>query len=151
MRVKLLAMAFSGAIAAASLLGGASASRAEYVVLRSGARLYVTGYELVGGKLRVQMKGGSAEISADEVVNIEPEEIFEPIPEPLTAKTPYFDFIQAASKRYGVDPDLIHCVIAVESNFNPKAISRKNARGLMQLLPQTAVRLGVHDIFDPHE
>jgi len=50
-----------------------------------------------------------------------------------------------------VDADLITSVIAAESNFDPKAISRRNARGLMQLLPETATRLGVKDIFDPKE
>jgi soluble lytic murein transglycosylase-like protein len=50
-----------------------------------------------------------------------------------------------------VDADLISSVIAVESNFDPKAVSRKNARGLMQLLPETADRLGVKNIFDPAE
>jgi len=50
-----------------------------------------------------------------------------------------------------VDADLITSVIAVESNFDPKALSRKNARGLMQLLPETAARLGVQNIYDPRE
>jgi len=42
-------------------------------------------------------------------------------------------------------------VIAAESNFDPKAVSRKNARGLMQLIPETATKLGVQNIFDPRE
>jgi len=46
---------------------------------------------------------------------------------------------------------LISSVIAIESNFNPKAVSRKNARGLMQLIPGTASRFGVQNIFDPRE
>jgi soluble lytic murein transglycosylase-like protein len=50
-----------------------------------------------------------------------------------------------------VDADLISSVIATESNFNAHAVSRKNARGLMQLMPQTAAKLGVHNIFDPQE
>jgi len=50
-----------------------------------------------------------------------------------------------------VDADLITSVIAVESNFDPKAVSRKKARGLMQLLPETAARLGVRNIEDPQE
>lgn len=146
-----LRLLLSAAVAATLLAAGAAPVRAEYVVLRSGTRLNVTSYQLVDGKYRLQMKGGTVEIPADEVAYIEPEETFEPIPPPLTAKTPFYDFIHTASERYGVDADLIHCVIAVESNFNPKAISRKNARGLMQLLPQTAAHLGVHNIFDPHE
>jgi soluble lytic murein transglycosylase-like protein len=61
------------------------------------------------------------------------------------------ELIEAAAKRHSVDADLIASVIAVESNFDPKAVSPKNARGLMQLLPQTAERFGVKDIFDPQE
>jgi soluble lytic murein transglycosylase-like protein len=121
------------------------------VVLRSGARLNVTGYEILGDKYRLHLKGGIAEVSVDDIVGIEPEEIFEPLPEPLSEKTPFQKIIRAAAERYGVDADLIHCVIAVESNFNPKAVSPKNARGLMQLLPQTAAQLGVKDIFDPEQ
>jgi soluble lytic murein transglycosylase-like protein len=50
-----------------------------------------------------------------------------------------------------MDADLIHCVVAIESNFNPKAVSPKKASGLMQLLPQTAAHYGVKNIFDPEE
>jgi soluble lytic murein transglycosylase-like protein len=67
------------------------------------------------------------------------------------AKAPFRDLIESAAARYSVDADLIASVIAAESNFDPKAVSRRNARGLMQLLPQTATRLGVHNIFDPAE
>jgi len=141
------------ALFVATLFSAAAAPqlRGEYIVLRSGARLNVTGYEFLGNKYRLQVAGGVVEVPAEEVVAIEPEEIFEPIPEPLSPKTPFHDIIQAAADRYAVDPDLIHCVIALESNFDPKAVSRKNARGLMQLLPQTAAQLGVRDIFDPQE
>ena len=133
------------------VLSAAPEGRAEYIVLRTGARLNVTGYELLGSKYRLQLKGGTAEVAVDEVVAIEPEEIFEPLPEPLSPNTPFHDMIRAAGERYNVDPDLIHCVIAVESNFNATAISNRNARGLMQLLPATASRMGVKNIFDPKE
>ena len=127
--------------------------RAEYIVLRSGQRLAVTGYQLVGDKYLLQVVGGSLEVPAAEVVAIEPEEVFRPLPPApaVTAKGPFADLIEAAAKRYSVDVDLIASVIAAESNFNPKAISSRNARGLMQLLPVTAERLGVRDIFDPSE
>jgi len=135
------------------LLCSASAARADYVVLRSGARLNVTGYEILGDRYRLHLKGGVAEVPVDDIVAIEPEEIFEPNPEPqpLSETTPFQNIIRAAAARHGMDADLIHCVVAVESNFNPKAVSPKNARGLMQLLPQTAAQYGVKDIFDPEE
>lgn len=57
--------------------------------------------------------------------------------------------ILKASDRYGVDPDLIRAVIHVESAYDPYAVSNKGASGLMQLMPSTALELGVSDIFDP--
>ena len=141
------------AVACAFLLSiSAQSSRAEYVVLRSGVRLSVTGYQLVDGTYKLQLQGGETQIPAEEVVAIEREERFahEPQASP-DAKSPYGELIRASAKRYGVDADLVASVIAAESNFDPKAVSRKNARGLMQLLPETARRLGVRNIFDPKE
>lgn len=130
---------------------GAPALRAEYVVLRGGQRLTVTSYQLTGDKYRLQMAGGSVEIAAEEVVAIEPEEVFTPAPAKPAVRPPYRELVEAAAARYSVDADLIASVIAVESNFDPKAVSRKKARGLMQLLPETAARLGVRNIEDPQE
>ncbi len=129
----------------------APALRAEYAVLRSGQRLKVTGYQLLGDKYRLQMVGGSVEIAAGDVLAIEPEEVFTPVPAKPVLQPPYRELVEAAAARYSVDADLITSVIAVESNFDPKALSRKNARGLMQLLPETAARLGVQNIYDPQE
>jgi soluble lytic murein transglycosylase-like protein len=97
------------------------------------------------------MKGGTVEIPAEEILSIEPEEVFTPVPRVEVSKEPFGELIRAAAERYSVDADLITSVIAAESNFEPKAISRRNARGLMQLLPATATRLGVKNIFDPQE
>jgi hypothetical protein len=137
--------------ATVALAGSATLAGADYVVLRGGVRLNVTGYEILGDRYRLHLKSGTAEVLAEDVVGIEPEEIFEPVEEPLSDKTPFQKVIRAAAARYHVDADLIHCVIAIESNFDPKAVSAKNARGLMQLLPQTAAQFGVKDIFDPQE
>jgi len=137
----------------------APSARAEYIVLQSGLRLHVTGYQLLGDKYRLQLQGGWMDVSTTDVVKIEPEEVFAPIVQPAAAPSPaadanqppYRELILAAASRYGLDAELISSVVEVESNFNPKAISAKNARGLMQLLPETAARLGVKDIFDPKE
>jgi hypothetical protein len=140
-----------GLVACAVLFVASPCLRAEYVVLRSGQRLTVTGYELLGDKYRLQMAGGVVEVPAEEVQGIEPEEVFTPSPQKPVATAPYREIVEAAAARYGVDAELITSVIAAESNFDPKAISRRNARGLMQLLPETAARLGVKNIFDPQE
>lgn len=63
----------------------------------------------------------------------------------------YDDMIREAALRHGVDPALAKAVVRAESNFNAQAVSLKDARGLMQLLPETARRLGVKDIHDPAE
>ena len=59
-----------------------------------------------------------------------------------------FSHIVATSHKYQVDARLVNSICEVESNFNPQAVSRKGAMGLMQLMPQTAIMLGVHDPFD---
>lgn len=64
---------------------------------------------------------------------------------------PFGDLIFEIAGRYSLNPHLVAAVVRVESSFNPRAISRKGACGLMQLLPETAKRFGLRrrDIFDP--
>ena len=59
------------------------------------------------------------------------------------------DMIRVAAQRHGVSEQIVSAVIRVESGFNTRAVSRKGARGLMQLMPGTAAILGVRDSFDP--
>jgi soluble lytic murein transglycosylase-like protein len=58
-------------------------------------------------------------------------------------------YIKQVAARYDVPADLVGAVIEAESSRNPRAVSRRGARGLMQLMPKTAKRLGVDDPFDP--
>jgi soluble lytic murein transglycosylase-like protein len=57
--------------------------------------------------------------------------------------------VRNLAPRYRLDPNLVLAVVEVESNFNPTARSHKNAQGLMQLIPATAERFGVQDVWDP--
>ena len=65
--------------------------------------------------------------------------------------TDYSRDIAEASTRYAVPERLVWAIIRVESGFDHRAVSRRGARGLMQLMPQTAARLGVRNPFDPRE
>lgn len=65
--------------------------------------------------------------------------------------TRFDDYIREASRLYRIPEALIRAVIKVESNFDPRAVSPANARGLMQMIPATAERMMVSDIFDPRQ
>jgi soluble lytic murein transglycosylase-like protein len=63
----------------------------------------------------------------------------------------YVQEIKQSAERYGVPESLVSAVIRAESGFDPRAVSRKGARGLMQLMPSTANTLGVRDSFNPQQ
>ncbi len=63
----------------------------------------------------------------------------------------YASSIERAAKNSLIDPLLLSAVIAAESNYDTRAVSRKGAQGLMQLMPDTARRYGVIDPFDPEQ
>jgi hypothetical protein len=75
----------------------------------------------------------------------------EPVnPEPVQGDLPpYHDYIAQASETYLVDAALIRAIIQAESSCNPKAVSKRGAQGLMQLMPTTARAMGIEDSFDP--
>jgi soluble lytic murein transglycosylase-like protein len=82
-----------------------------------------------------------------------------PVDKPQSAVVPsylkrgerFHPLIVRVSREHHVDPALVKAIIMAESGYNPQAISKVGARGLMQLMPQTADSLGVQDIFDPEE
>ena len=97
----------------------------------------------------------------DLVEAMAPQEILDPEATPadihdlITDATPrqkkVADLVARLAPRYGVYPRLAMAVIRAESNFDPQAVSTKNAQGLMQLIPDTAVRFNVKNAFDPEQ
>jgi soluble lytic murein transglycosylase-like protein len=63
----------------------------------------------------------------------------------------YHMFIIQTASHHQIDPALIKAIIMAESGYNTRAVSKKGAKGLMQLMPGTAQALGVEDIFNPHQ
>jgi soluble lytic murein transglycosylase-like protein len=69
--------------------------------------------------------------------------------EPAKVQDPIDRIVQESAQRHKVDPALVKAVISTESGWNPNAVSRKGAEGLMQLIPETAERFGVGNPLDP--
>jgi len=80
--------------------------------------------------------------------NVAPIDVAPPV---KNDNAPISEIVESAASRHGVDPALVHSVIKAESNYNPSAISRVGARGLMQLMPATARQLGVNNAFNPKD
>ena len=74
-------------------------------------------------------------------------------PRPAATDGParYAPWIRGAAARYAIPVALIQAVIECESDYDPRAVSAAGAEGLMQLMPETAERMGVRDAFDPRE
>jgi hypothetical protein len=76
-------------------------------------------------------------------------QLLPPPPLPRWAPEPIVRFVNLVAPEYQLNPALVFAIIATESNFDPNALSPKNAQGLMQLIPETAARFGVRNIKDP--
>jgi len=122
------------------------------------------GTGLVIAAILLVPSAAAAEIRMEErdgvlyIQNVEPPQVVAPQPpsspgEPVATQTlaPYRDLIRAAAARHGLAPELVESVIRVESNFEARAVSPKGARGLMQLMPATAAKLGVRNVFDARQ
>jgi hypothetical protein len=165
-------------LALALLLGASclTASATEVAVLRNGFTIRHEKRMLVGNTTRLFLSATDetsfVDVPTAEIDRIEPD--LSPPPEPAsppnaapqagvvaTSVAPaaplpparstmnVADAVSAASDRYRLDPDLLNSVIRAESGFNPRAVSHKGAQGLMQLMPETASKLGVPNAFDP--
>lgn len=65
------------------------------------------------------------------------------------SKQKFDEMISSTASRYGIDPHLVKAIVKAESDYDQTAVSKKGAKGLMQLMPETASRMGVKDIHDP--
>ena len=130
---------------------------ADLVFLANGRHLSVKGYRLEGDSIVLVLRqGGEIVCERSMVTSIAPDEV--PYPEPVVeeaesseplAAVPFGDLIDAAATRHGVDVRLVRAVVQVESAYRPNARSRKGAKGLMQLMPQTARQYAVTNPYDP--
>jgi soluble lytic murein transglycosylase-like protein len=143
---------------------------ADIAVLRNGFEIRHQRREQRGDLTRLYTADGYVDIPTEQIASFEVEET--PAPEPPEAQQPPQPPVQAptpvataanantananldevvreASAKNQLDPDFVNSVIKAESNFYPHAVSPKGAQGLMQLMPETAALLGVHDPFDP--
>lgn len=133
---------------------------AELAFFRSGAAMSVAGYRVDGSTVVLFLRnGGLVTCERTLLDRIEPDEmpaeaeaapvpVAPSAPKPLRTR-PYSKIIQSVSQEHGVNPDLVHALIQVESGYQANARSPKGAMGLMQLMPETVVRYSVKDPFDP--
>jgi len=133
----------------AALLTSALPARAEIAVLANGMTLKVRGQRLDGATLFLQLKeGGEVGVPFEMLRGLLPDEVIDEIDATGGAGDLHAQ-AAAAARRHGLDPGLVLAVVGVESAFEPRAVSPRGARGLMQLMPGTATSLGVADAFDP--
>lgn len=140
---------------------------AEVIFFANGRTMAVKDYTVAGDKITVTLRaGGEATFDRAIVARIGPDEVVDearaPSPVPAAMKStatplearPFAALIESVSLRHGIDPALVHAVVAAESNYRPSARSHVGARGLMQVMPATARELGVTSarrLFDPQE
>ncbi len=132
-----------------------AAPAAWNAVLSNGFSVRHARHEDFGETTRLWLAAGAGsgyvDLRREQIVRFEVEETA-PIAPSVTPPVPVISpqrAISAAAQKHSVDADFIASVVRAESSFNPKAVSPKGARGLMQLMPETASRLGVHDSLDP--
>lgn len=162
-------------IAAAVLILAASSASASIALFADGRNMKIDGYSVEADTIHLTLAGGGTmSLPLTRIERIVDDEVETPqvveeakkivaqgvLPQrswrysdevrPLF-KSKYDDIIIAAAKKFDVDAALVSAVIKAESDYDPRVVSHKGARGLMQLMPATAKRFGVANSFDPAE
>ncbi|MGH9858036.1 MAG: lytic transglycosylase domain-containing protein, partial [Acidobacteriota bacterium] len=146
------------------LLTWGSIASADLLVLSTGKKIRIQSYRVEGSNMEVMINDRSEMViplnwvreirdepdppPAPKIVAIPPVETpsFK-----MVLKSAYADHVRHVSEKYQVDWRLVTAVMKVESNFNPRALSRKGAQGLMQLMPDTAKMYRVKRPYDPEQ
>lgn len=134
-------------LAVAALLASPVLASADIALLANGSTLKVSARRAEGETLVLSLAGGGeVGVAAAMVRGFVPDEVLAEIGP--AAAGDLERLAEEAARRHGLDPALVRAVVAVESGFQPEAVSPKGAKGLMQLMPATARELGVADPFD---
>jgi soluble lytic murein transglycosylase-like protein len=134
-------------LAAAALLASPALASADIALLTNGSTLKVSARRAEGETLVLSLRGGGeVGVAAAMVRGFVPDEVLDEIGP--AAAGDLERLAEEAARRHGLDPALVRAVVAVESGFQPEAVSPRGAQGLMQLMPATARELGVADPLD---
>ena len=150
-----------------------SIAAADIVVFKNGRTMSVKACQVNGDMATIGLReGGEVTFPAAMIARVEPDEVPYPepfdsrdtredapvplaqgrpsiVPDEVLAARPFADLISTIAATHNVDARLVHAVIEQESNYQPRARSKKGARGLMQLMPETARQYGVRNSYDP--
>ncbi|HXC95746.1 MAG TPA: lytic transglycosylase domain-containing protein [Edaphobacter sp.] len=159
-------------LAACALLATISpfAHAIEHVTLKNGFELDCIRREVIGDKIRLYLAGNDTsddsnylEVAADSVIRIDaiadlpkqPIKLDVPLNKAtaiaLPTKEEMQEMISQAGSAHNIDQDLLASVVRAESGGQVRAVSRVGAKGLMQLVPETANAMGVNDAFNPNQ
>ena len=137
----------------------AGSASADTLYLKAGKSLKIEAFSCNTTTCVASIKGGDIEVRASDVDRVEPDEPVDVEPVPATlASTPGVeanpkktieDMVADAAHKYALPRSLVRAVARAESGLDPRATSPKGAKGVMQLMPDTAKELGVEDAFDP--
>ena len=133
---------------------------AEVVVFNDGRALRVSAWQASGDNAILELEGGAQIIvPLSRIQSVERRREIDAAPVAVTAGRAaweadageFAEVIAGTAERYGLDPALLAAVAAIESNFDPYVVSHKGACGILQLIPETAERFGVDDLFDAEQ
>jgi hypothetical protein len=157
----------------------ASEASADIVVFKNGRTMSVKSVQFDADSAKVSLRdGGDVTFPSSLIARVDPDEVPYPdpeagnrdpataietvandlgrfpvpssrIPDEVLAARPYADLISTVAAANKLDARLVHAVIEQESNYQARARSKKGARGLMQLMPDTARQYGVRNSYDP--